>query len=456
MRKKRVVILIDSKKRDLMGAALISYHLQNNGVDVLLEPLESWRACLHAWSPDMIIFNHLIHSHLCKYTVELKKYGVIVGCLLNEGAFLNKEELDLMSKKHYNYVHCDFFLTWNDEHRDKLVYNQFCTPSNNVYTIGVPRFDFYHEPWSRLYSDKNTTKSDLLINTTFQCAHYYGRSEKEKMLVYSGLGGGKSPNAVNYLKLINLHYNGRLSLIEFLYRLLKESELIITLRPHPREDCKFYINWHKNLSSELKKRLIISVNRDIASDIINNKVIINCGTCTTALESWISNKPTLSLVYSDDEFTVNGDLILKLSPIINIHDKIDIILKKIHEAIEIPTQDDFLKERRKLIYSLFNLADGNSSSRAAGVICEFLGKKEQFLHIPFNLAGIRRAIKLRFLNLFGCSYNASPVYFVMYLFHKYLPEKTSIKYNNYIKSINPKDVVTAINSIKKLILSNFS
>ena len=73
MHKKRVVILVDSKKRDLMGAALIAHHLEQNGIQAYLEPLQSWQSCLLDLKPDVILFNHLLHSHLCKYTENLKK-----------------------------------------------------------------------------------------------------------------------------------------------------------------------------------------------------------------------------------------------------------------------------------------------------------------------------------------------------------------------------------------------
>jgi len=66
MQKPSVVYLIDHKGRDLMGAALIAYHLEKLGIVCHMEPLQSWRSSLPAWKPNLILFNHLLSKEASK------------------------------------------------------------------------------------------------------------------------------------------------------------------------------------------------------------------------------------------------------------------------------------------------------------------------------------------------------------------------------------------------------
>ena len=68
-----------------MGDALIAHHLEKLGVTCYLEPLETWRAAVHAYKPHLVLFNHLTVKHLADFSQELKDWGVLVGCLMNEG-----------------------------------------------------------------------------------------------------------------------------------------------------------------------------------------------------------------------------------------------------------------------------------------------------------------------------------------------------------------------------------
>ena len=71
-----MVLLVDNKRRDLMGAALIAWHLEQLGLECILEPLEAWRGALAAHRPNLIIFNHVNAGHLIAYTKRLARMGV--------------------------------------------------------------------------------------------------------------------------------------------------------------------------------------------------------------------------------------------------------------------------------------------------------------------------------------------------------------------------------------------
>ena len=192
MEKKRIVFLIDHKGRDLMGAALIAHHLGKLGYEVHLEPLQAFKSVITAWKPCMVIVNQLVHSNMTAYSANLKNWGILVGCLLNEGLALTEDKRKYLSQAQFDDIHCDLFLTWNTLHRDELIKYKLVTPPENAITIGCPRFDFYTPPWNQLFlKNKQSKRINVLINTTFAVAHFYHRTEEEQKTLYAGMGQGK-------------------------------------------------------------------------------------------------------------------------------------------------------------------------------------------------------------------------------------------------------------------------
>ena len=141
MGNKRVVLLVDNRNRDLAGATLIAHHLKQNSVDCFLEPLESYKGCLAAYRPDMIIFNHLTGNHLVAYSNRLAALGVMVAVLPGEGIIYHKESLKFNAGKFHRGAHIDCFFCWNEEHRLALRETGF-NSAVRLEVIGPPRFDF--------------------------------------------------------------------------------------------------------------------------------------------------------------------------------------------------------------------------------------------------------------------------------------------------------------------------
>lgn len=81
----RAVIFVDLKDRDLMGDALTAHELGKRGITCYLEPLETWQSAIHAYKPNFVLYNHLTVKHLANFSQDMKSWGVLVGCLMNEG-----------------------------------------------------------------------------------------------------------------------------------------------------------------------------------------------------------------------------------------------------------------------------------------------------------------------------------------------------------------------------------
>ncbi len=393
----------------------------------------------------MIIFNHLFHKHLIDYSNELHSFGVRVGCLLSEGLCQTESGRKYLSIRQQPNLHCDLFLAWNEKHRDELIREAFCAPSQNAICVGVPRFDLYKEPFTKIYKkpESRDAKIKILVNTTFAIAHFNNRSAEEKLLVKGGLGE-ETENGRNYERLIKSHYRSRELLPEYLNKIVSDPGIELTIRPHPREEIDFYENWIESLDPVLSRKVEISRNPSVASDILNHDLVINCEDCTTALESWIAGKPTITLALSQDPafFTETWR---NSSPVIESPDS---LVAGIETTLKNPEQPEFKSVRDKILSDLVYRADGRSSFRAAEAIHDLLASKNEPPRIPFKFNIIRRAIKLRLLNLLDQPSNATPKLILMDILKIKSPNKKDMREIAYHKAVRPSDVSRARELIK--------
>ncbi|MFK7911590.1 MAG: surface carbohydrate biosynthesis protein [Akkermansiaceae bacterium] len=444
-----VVILIDLKKRDLLGAALIAHHLEQAGITTHLEPIESWRSCIYAWKPDMIIFNHLLHKHVTALSAQLNEWGILVGCLLNEGLGLSDNIRKYYSEPQYPDVHCDLFLAWNKPHEDALRTNKFVSPPENAVAVGIPRFDFYSQPWSAYYiKPKKTKRARILLNTTFALSHFYDRTPTERETLYRSLGNGKIPETLDYNQLIDDHYHGREQLSAYLKPLLESGDYEITLRPHPREDVAYYENLVEALPDAQKSLITVKPDEPVFSAILNSDITLNCEDCTTSAESWIAGKPTITLTFLKNALFFT-ELYATCSP--QVSDAAELI-KAIDQGLKEPEQPDYSSPRKAYLDKWLFKSDGNCANRAAQEIQRVLTEKDPHPNLPLSFSGIRRGLKVRTKRLINEPGHSR----LKHIIKKALVgdrAKMSIRYRDYLKAIRPSDVAEARQQIREIAAS---
>lgn len=439
-----IVILIDHKGRDLMGASLIAYHLEKLGYQVHLEPLQAFKASILAWKPCLVILNHIVHENMADFSSQLHQQGILVACLLNEGLCLTDSNLEYMSKPQYSNIHCDLFLTWNERHTQSLIKYRFVHSPEQVVTVGSPRFDFYKHPWNTLFIKKREhNRINVLINSTFAMAHFYDRPEKEKNSLYKSLGDGQIKETIDYKKLIMAHHEGMLQLPAFIQPLIESDKFNITLRPHPREEITFYQKFIDELSKNQKPHIQINTHDTIQSAIINTDIVINCEDCTTSVEAWICNKPTITLTFSKHPVFFTRTYSEK-SPLISEPEK---LVSSILKELSSPNQEKYSEDRNLYLQQWLYKVDGNSSLRSANAIHKTIIRQSPAPHYPNTIQNLRRAIKLRFTRTIDEPYNTRIRHIVKRII---LGDKgnQSMKYRNYLKAVRPSDA----ESIKEKIL----
>jgi len=428
-----VVLLVDSKYRDLDGAALISYHLSQMGIICHLEPLEAFRAVIGAHRPGMVVFNHLTASHLVEWSKRLATMNVLTSVLPNEGITYDDEARLYDSNKRHKGAHIDHFFCWNDKHREALVAEGFGGKAN-FHVVGVPRFDFYFEPWSKLFRIKRQQqKPRVLICGNFPTARFkeLPREHADRMFA----GWLSIPRYRDYWGGIEDHWQARARFFDFVDALIAEDKYEIVLRPHPVEGPAFY---EKKIAEKTSRSAVkLDVGTNITEAILAADIVIQCETCTTALESWISAIPTVSIVFGRNRlwyYQEQAQACLEC-------DTPDKLPGMVAAQLANGPSPELLAKRREHLKIWCSSPSGNSAYLIAQAIAVAMKRKSPADFSSLKFSDRKRAFKLRMYGRIDQAYHFDPF---LALKRRLFPKKYASRHHTYSKSIKPSDVDLAM------------
>ena len=429
---KTVVILVDNKKRDLPSCALIAHHLEEEfKIKCELQPLESWRACLAAFQPNFVLFNMLTAGHLSEFSLRLSELGVRVGVLPNEGILYDQEVLKFNAGKYHSNSHIDHFFCWNQIHRDSLLMhmNNF---SGEFHVVGVPRFDYYFEPWKNVFTsfrcDFTGNDPNILVCTNFVFARYKDWPRLKVDKVFSPWKDRISKYK-NYWELIEVNSQSRDNLFDDLMSILDDTNCFIVLKPQPAENHKPYQIWKEALSSEYKKRVKLLISETLWDVLPFCDLEIACETCTTSLEAWILNKPTIELLFQKHPVFFH----VEAAQANLLCDSPKKLPGLIEDTLKNPKQQKLQELRRRHLTKWCASPHGNSSFKVAQIINNSIANMNE-PKWNFTIQDQRRALKLKTKNYLGLAYGSDP----WKLLKGFLPGITMDPTEN--KFIRPADV----------------
>ncbi len=441
----KVVHLVDNKRRDLLVAGLIAHQLDALGVDCALEPLEATQAVLAAHEPDAIVFNHLSASHLAAYSQRLKDLGVLVAILPNEGLVYKPEVLDFLALKSHQQAHIDLYFCWNEPFAEAVRRN---VPDigDKASVIGVPRFDFYKEPWSRLYGSSAAPKAGrrprILVCTNFVFAKYKDLPAFEAEKIF-GSWAKNIPTYQDYRGAIDTHHANRARLFDFLAALLATDLYDVVLRPHPNEEAPWYAARIAEMPEAQSRNLTLEADRNITEMILECDLEISMDSCTTALESWIAGKPTIDLDMLKHPILTN-----EIVEPLNVHcaDPAD-LQRLVAEALAEPTQSRFTEIRRTHLAKWCDAPDGTSARKMAEALVAAIAARGPRAPLGPRLSfkDKRKALKLAALRLVDLPYNWLPLLALQGLFDE---KGTYMKRRIYDKTMRPSDVTAVRQRIR--------
>ena len=431
-RAKRVVLLVDHRQRDLPVASLIAFQLRALGVDCFLEPIDAYRGALAAHKPNMIIYNHLLASHLVSYTKRLAEMGVKTGVILNEGLCYDPDIRAHNAQKNHRGAHLDFFFCWNQLLKEDLQHTGL--QQTRIEVVGNPRHDFLFSPWSEAYRDypkPQNGKPMILICTNFGFAdfHELPRSEADK---FFAPWKDRIRAYQDYMGVISAHHRYRENVVPFLNAVVDSGKFNVVLRPHPRESIGFYEKWMKQLTPEQRSCLTFDSTSSITSLLLACDLAIGCENCNTTLEAWIARKPSLELIFDKHPVFYNED-VGKLSP----HcDRPQDLVSRIEENLRPGAQEAYAEGRVRHLAKWCNDPSGQATERIAAHIATALAKAPEPDWRRLTLSDYRRAAKLRLMNVFDQPYQFKP----LTQLKAKLSRRHRIKWKALQKSIRPSDV----------------
>lgn len=442
MSDRNAVILVDHRNRDLMGATLIAHHLEKRGVRCHLEPLESYRSCLAAYAPDLILFNHLISSHLVAFSKRLRELNVLTAVLPNEGILYDPGQLKYNAGHYHKGAFIDLFFCWNEIHRAAIRHENPSVSDTRLEVVGVPRFDFYFEPWSRLFPERpRQGRPRLLLCTNFAFARYENLSDEDAHRFFEPFQ--RMDLYRDYKTNIRMAVRGRDKMFVFLEKLASSGLFDIVLRPHPREVPAYYQERLEALPEPARSRIELDSSSMIHELIRNCDLELSCETCTTAIEAWIVGKPTVELVFDRHPTFFHEE---QAEPNLLCDDP-EKIVEIVQENLAAPEQATFQESRRRFLARWCSTPAGTSSEKVASVLAEAIHAKGP-TRKDFTLAERRRGMKLKLLRRLNQPYNFAPLLDIKY---RLFPRDYSTKKIVFLKTIRPSDVAAARQRLAKVV-----
>jgi len=446
---KTIVILVDHKVRDLPPSALIAFELELLGFKVELQPIDAYKAVYAAFKPSMVIFNHLLASHLAAYSRDLHERGVKVGVLLNEGLLYLDDDRDFNAQGAHPDAHVDLFFSWNEKYKLSLLKNRK-GKAGRVVVVGNPRMDFYFSPWKMLWTNREqkNNKKRILVATNFGLAKFTERPREEADKHFS-MWAEKVPLLKDYYSICETHALSRQMLLPYIEEILSSNLYDVVLRIHPRESKEFYRKWIATLHKSQLKNLIFDAESPISMLINDCDLEISMDRCSTALESWIAGKPTIEIECPSHPYLTDWDiraLNVGCSDPKNINGLIS-------EQLKTGAQKMFLDKRNEHLSIWLNSPNGRTcSSIASEIAVELEDMTSDSLNgYGLKFGELKKGSKLKIWNYFNLSYIWKPSSYFKSFFKRYHNDKSVMDLK---KGIKPTDVDEMMSAIRNFASSN--
>lgn len=301
----RIHLLCDQKWRDLPSLVAIKIALEAHGHRVLLSTIKDALPMMKAFRPDCVVFHHLFSRLNQRIAAALRAEGAIVVKLPTEGAM--RPELRPISHGSYSEAWpMDLCLAWS-EPSAIAIRERWGLDSAAVPALGCTRFDFYterfrdavtpREQFCRQY-DIDPCRPIVTWATAYQHAEVDGAGERaekfQRETEETGFADcyrkiGLDPSAIPHH-----HARSRAAATSaFLTLIAAMPEVQFIIRPHPAENREYY----RAMFSGRNLPNVRFCPRDYIWNIISASDVHLHRHCTTAVEAWMWDKPTVEMEF---------------------------------------------------------------------------------------------------------------------------------------------------------------
>lgn len=304
MKKKWVILPIETKAREFESRSLLAYQLVKKGYGVICVP---WVYNYEKQLPKGIWFvNNLFKANYSKLK-RIKDTGSSLYVVDEEGLLYINEDRYLGRIFNKNFDLTDKFFCYGNAHRN-LVSKKFPGHQNKLVNSGNPRINFLNRMFDTIdEKDVENIRSRfpdmILVVSNFTIANIFGCKKTDKESRYKAMYS--MYDSMNLLETEDQisEFNSLFSYIDevlflFIALVKKISELFpdsqIVIRPHPSENHDFW----RSLTNY--KNVYVVYEGNLTSWIKASKIVIQQN-CTSAIESLFLDKPCVSYRPVDNE-----------------------------------------------------------------------------------------------------------------------------------------------------------
>jgi hypothetical protein len=376
----RVQLLCDHKWRDLPNLTAAKLELERLGHRVLVSTTKDAVPLMQWFRPDCVVFNHLFGETYRKLSRALHDAGIAVVLLPTEGA-MRPEYVSIAAGEFADFSACELFLPWSENAarrlRERWQLSETASPA-----IGCTRFDFYSPQFASAITSRDDFCRQYGLDprrpivtwaTQYGYAHLVDATAAREKLVREAVDVGliacNERIGVKFKEIPRMHAEGRDAAAGGFFaaaKALPHAQFVV--RPHPVEDRDYY----RRKTRELSLDNVAFAPSDYIWNVLNASDVHLHRQCTTAVEAWMWEKPTIEMGmdafrhwrWPDREAGSN-----------TVHDEAQLV-RTIGEYLDGRKVDEaVLRYRREYIHEWFGPADGRRCLTAARMISEFLARR---------------------------------------------------------------------------------
>ncbi len=371
--KRKVLILVPYKARDLESHALVGYYLVRKfGHEVVFTNGYGFEKKILTHSPDVVVMDHLAWNFKVEQARLAKSLGMKVVILPTEGLFQDEEGAVRRAGTLHNGSNLpDKYLTWGDFPRRALLNRQLMT-EDQVVTVGCPRFDFYKPPFTKLFRDRSAVLAQLgfadpsapmilwATNTSYA-------SRSPRKMLRRQMRNAKKPidEVKNHISDHMVQFAEHSRLVEELAKRNPGWNFIIKV--HPAE----WVNPYFDISERISN-IKVAYNMPVREFLYHTDVLLQRN-CTTATEAWILGKPTINLEVGNYLRPVREEYSSGTTRVTDLASAESAIIKFLSGA---SIESNQLKIRDEFIRDFYFETDGKSAERAASAISGIVAASE--------------------------------------------------------------------------------
>ena len=355
MSKKRIYLVIESKKREMDSRIFFCILAAFNGYSAVLSTKTKLYSVLKNLKNGIFISKSIGPKNFKDFS-QIINFGNSLCSWDEEGInFYNAEQLtdkkSRMDPKCLDLI--EYFFLWGENHFN-AVNQKFSKYSNKLVITGNPRIEILKK-LSGFYNFKSEEIKKkhgnfILITTKFSRTNRKSKSDWVEDFTKAGFIQNEKEKEFQE-RTVNLEKKNLEIYLNTINNLSKKISSKIIIRPHPAEDPILYLKFFEN-NSKVK---VINDNDNTNSWIAASNILISFN-CVTSIEAYMLNKYSINYIpFRDEEYEFEIPKICSHN-IYEEKDLINFVLKNENTNLNSKKND-----RPKLSHYIKNLTDNTSS-----------------------------------------------------------------------------------------------